>query len=110
MCLFQLIIIFNPLQQRNETGSQPGAHTHRDDETFAVENACNALSQNEQTLPSVVHHIPSGSELQDKVTPYCDNFVLTYRERAHFLCPRCDTNPTTQKTWAQNMTSTRINT
>ena len=41
------------------------------------------------TLPSAVHHIHRVSVQQDNVTPCCDNLVLTYRNRAHFLCPSC---------------------
>jgi len=54
-----------------------------------VENASNAYVNLQQTLPRAVRHIHSANVLQEKVTPCCDNLVLTYRKRGHFLCPCC---------------------
>jgi Zn finger protein HypA/HybF involved in hydrogenase expression len=91
-----------------------------------VENASNAYVNLQQTLLSAVHHIHNANALQEKVatlqeiwlslgeialaailalqrcspsekvTPCCDNLVLTYRKRGHFLCPCCVEYTTTQ--------------
>ena len=55
---------------------------------------------NYKSLRSAVHHIPSVSVLQDKLTTYYDNLVWTYRNRAHFLRFCCVLYTTTHKTWS----------
>ena len=82
--------------QRNR---QPPRRTHPLAMSFGVENACIAYVNLEQTLPSAVHHIPSVGVLQNKVTSCNGNVVLTYRNRAHFLCPYCVEYTITHKTW-----------
>jgi hypothetical protein len=82
-------------------GSERDARMHLD----GVENALTAYVNLEETLPSAVYHIPSVSVLQERVTPCCDNLVLTHRKRGHFLCP-CSV----VHTRTQNHTTTPSNT
>jgi hypothetical protein len=73
------------------------------DHEFLVSNILSTRNL-EQTLPSALHHIPSFSLVQEKVTSYhipsfslvqekvtscCDNLVLTYRITRHFPSAVC---------------------
>jgi hypothetical protein len=58
--------------------------------TFGVEkNLLLHGMQRCRSLPSVIHHIPSVSVLQEKVTTCRDHLGATYRKRGHFLCSSC---------------------
>jgi hypothetical protein len=50
-----------------------------------------------RSVPSFVHHIPSGNALQDKVVT-SENLGETYRKRVHFLCTSCVENTRNHKT------------
>lgn len=99
-CPFQPTIIFNPLQERNDQGSQGRKHVPRS-WTFGVENAFTANANLEETWPSAVHHIPRVRVLKEKGTPFCDKLVSTYRNRGHFLRTCC-----VEYTWTQYHTTT----
>ena len=73
ICPYDAIIIFNPIYYSNETDNRPDAHMGQDE--HLVSKMLVMRKSNYNRLRSAVHHIPSVSVLQDKVTTYCDNLV-----------------------------------